>query len=187
MSNRVKASLILFLLILMVPSWRILFMGEEERNSFFLKEKPLIAVPAGGNSVKGSVVGHKGRAVSPPSESVYLSEKDLGIPVMAGGRVLPDTVTRKGTRIMFNIFIYMPLRTVVGFYEQRLNVKGSRGRGEKGEQYLLSYAKDGLISRDGYKLQPKIAKKGTRKRTNLVFQEGPYPNTTLIRVVHTSY
>ena len=127
------------------------FQGKGRKSEpCFLKEKPLITVSAKG-------------------ETVSFSEKDLGIPLIRRGHIVPGSVARHGKRIMFSISVSLPLYTVVHFYEQRLNRSGNRGRCEKGEQYLISYADK------------------TGKRTNLTFQEGKDPTCTFIQGVHVTY
>lgn len=174
-----------FALFILFYGWNPFGKGGKS-EPFFLKEKPLIVVPLNNSSGKGTVVTESGKELSPGAVTA-LSEKDLGVPVMAGGRILPESVVRAGNRITFSVSVPMPLYTVVHFYEQRLNRTASRGTGEKGEQYVISYEKGGYVSSGGFTYAVKNAAKGTRKRTNLVFQEGRYKTSTLIEVVHATY
>jgi len=174
-----------FVLFILFYGWNYFGKGEES-EPFFLKEKPLITVPLNNSSGKGAVVVESGKELSTEAVIAY-SEKDLGVPVMTGGRILPESVLRRGNRISFSISVPMRLYTVVHFYEQRLSKTASRGTCEKGEQYAISYVEGGFVSSGGFTYAVKNAAKGTRKRTNLVFQEGRYTTSTLIEVVHATY
>jgi hypothetical protein len=191
MSKSVGGAIVLVLVFLLL-GW-VVFSRKTIKESYFLKEKPLITVPTRGNSVKGKVVdlagkdsadlaGKKSADLAGKKSAELLSgavqsfsERDLGIPVMPGGSVVGGSVMRIGPKVTFSIYVPMPLYVVVHFYEQRLGHRGSRGNGAKGEQYVISYVEEtsGL--------------KGTRKRTNLVLEEGRDMNATLITVVHMKY